>query len=241
MNRRSLFIGIIGGILALLGACTTTNTPSGISTTSSPLPSFSPPSSPEFSLPPPVAPRPVVVKGQGAEVKKIELEADSPLVANGSHNGSSNFQVELVPSGGGDEVFVFNEIGDFEGEAAFDEITSGPYRLKVTADGSWKIRLEQPVPEGDEADLEDSFRGSGAEVLRVQVFTEIQPTVEGHHSGESNFQVQLIGYGDLSGSVFVFNEIGDFDGETVTDEALPSGTYLLYVQADGKWSLRFSV
>jgi hypothetical protein len=38
----------------------------------------------------------------------------------------------------------------------------------------------------------------------------------------------------------VFNEIGDFQGETIVDEELAPAGYLLYVQADGTWSLRFS-
>jgi hypothetical protein len=226
--------------LSAVGCESATNSITERSSPTTAVSSFVPPTTPDFTLPPQVAPDPIVVKGQGAEVKKIELEADSPLVATGTHSGgSSNFIVELIPSGGEDSILLFNEIGSFKGQAAFDEISAGSYRLKVDADGAWKVTLEQPVPEGDEKDLERTFGGSGADVIRVQVLSEIQPTVHGKHTGEANFIVELIGYGDLSGSILVFNELGKFQGDTVT-ESLPAGTYLLNVQADGKWTLSFT-
>jgi hypothetical protein len=51
--------------------------------------------------------------------------------------------------------------------------------------------------------------------------------------------VSLIGYGGLTGEILVFNEIGNFKGETIADE-MPAGDFLLYVQADGRWTLKFT-
>lgn len=194
----------------------------------------------QASPPRPVAPKPVVVTGRGSKVKRIRLRADTPLVATASHEGSANFIVHLIPAGGGEEIFLFNEIGTYKGQTALDEISSGAYRLKVEADGTWRVKLEQPVPLGTEKELTGTFRGKGAKVLRVQVLSEMQPTVRGKHSGQANFIVHLIGYGDVTGTLFVFNEIGRFNGETVTEEALPTGTYLVNIQADGTWSLTFT-
>ncbi len=47
----------------------------------------------------------------------------------------------------------------------------------------------------------------------------------GNHAGE--------------GSLFIFNEIGVFQGETLADE-MPAGDYLLYVQADGPWTIKIA-
>jgi hypothetical protein len=40
------------------------------------------------------------------------------------------------------------------------------------------------------------------------------------------------------GEESLFNEIGAFSGETTTD--IPAGPYMVSVQADGSWSLRFA-
>jgi hypothetical protein len=174
------FIGPLALCAIVLSACSASPTTEGPAATLSPHLTTSVPS-PASPIPStiPKPPEPVVVTGHGARVKKIRLEADSPLVATASHTGAENFIVHLVPSGGGEEVFLFNEIGSFKGQAASDEISSGPYRLRVEADGSWRIKLEQPVPTGNEKELVGTFRGRGQKVLRVQVLSEIQPTVRG--------------------------------------------------------------
>jgi len=51
--------------------------------------------------------------------------------------------------------------------------------------------------------------------------------------------VEAIGYGDVEGSILLFNEIGNFQGETLAEE-MPAGDYLLAVQADGPWTIRFT-
>jgi hypothetical protein len=68
----------------------------------------------------------------------------------------------------------------------------------------------------------------------------MQPVVRATHTGQANFIVQLIGYGTVSGTLYLFNEIGRYRGEVLADDEMPTGHYLLYVQADGNWTLRFS-
>src|SRR5206468_2395627 len=137
-----------------------------------------------------------------------------------------NFIVELFPG----DTYLFNEIGVFKGQTAVSDVTSGSYRVKVQADGAWTLKLSQPLPDPDARELRGTFKGTGAKVLQVQTYSTVQPTVTGKHSGEANFIVQMIGFGDLSGGLYLFNEIGHFSGQTVTDEELPPGGYLLYVQ-----------
>jgi hypothetical protein len=187
----------------------------------------------------PKAPPPVVLKGNGATVESIRLRADSPLVVTGRHSGSANYIVELVPRGGGDSVLVFNEIGSYSGQAAVSNISRGRYRVRVDADGAWSLRFTQPVPTPKAKQIPGTVKGEGAKVIPIQVADDLQPVVTARHRGQANFIVTLIGYGDLSGELLVFNEIGNFDGETLIDD-LPAGDYLLYVQADGSWRLKFA-
>jgi hypothetical protein len=44
----------------------------------------------------------------------------------------------------------------------------------------------------------------------------------------------------VSGYFNLFNEIGRFKGEVLADEEMPAADYLLWVQADGDWTLKFS-
>jgi hypothetical protein len=101
------------------------------------------------------------------------------------------------------------------------------------------IRFTQPVPTGRAKPVPGTIRGRGADVVPIQAAQDLQPVVTGRHRGESNFAVTLIGYGDTSGSNLLFNEIGNFQGETLVDE-MPEGSYLLEVAADGPWTIRFT-
>lgn len=44
----------------------------------------------------------------------------------------------------------------------------------------------------------------------------------------------------MTGEEYLFNEIGRYHGQTLMMDSLPRGTYLLSVQADGNWTVRFT-
>jgi hypothetical protein len=199
------------------------------------------PADEQAAAPPrPQAPPVRVLTGFGSRVRTVRLSADSPLVVTGSHQGQSNFIVDLVGRGqtSGSEN-LFNEIGNFSGQTAVEEAASGRYRVKVQADGPWTLRFAQPVPSPGAKKLPGTLRGNGAKVRAVSTTEDLQPVITGTHRGEANFIVDIIGYGDTSGSENLFNEIGRFNGETLLEE-MPQGDYLVHVQADGPWTLRFT-
>jgi len=179
----------------------------------------------------------VTISGHGSRVVTIRLARNSPLVVTGFHNGQSNFIVRVV--GSGTNAYVFNEIGVYRGQAAVPDIKAGRFRVAVQADGSWTLGFAQPMPPRKARLIPGTISGQGARVVAVRSTRHMQPIVTATHRGESNFIVQMIGYGNTSGQAYVFNEIGNFHGQTLMDD-LPRGTYLLYVQGDGPWTLRFS-
>jgi hypothetical protein len=77
--------------------------------------------------------------GEGAEVVG-PYEFDGTHIATGSHDGESNFQVEVLPIEGSFAELVFNEIGEFEGETTFSH--DGLGYVDVNADGAWDLELE---------------------------------------------------------------------------------------------------
>jgi hypothetical protein len=191
----------------------------------------------EPAPPEPAGPKPIVKRGSGSSVESVRLTEDSPLVVTGEHNGSANFIVELRGRGGADYL-IFNEIGSYRGQFAVGDILAGRYRAAVDADGSWTLRFEQPVPSARAQAIPGRITGRGARVVPIRSSADLEPIVTARHRGEANFIVEVIGYGDVTGTILLFNEIGQFKGETLADP-MPAGDYLLAVQADGAWTLRF--
>jgi hypothetical protein len=196
----------------------------------------------EEAAPPPTpvekAPPPIVLKGTGARVETVNLSKDSPAVVAALHRGTSNFVLELVSPGGGSELLV-NEIGNYSGEVAYADAAAGRYRLRVTADGQWTVTISQPVPKPRDKVVPATFSGRGSDVIKIRAEDDLQPIVDSRHRGQSNFVVYLIGYGDSSGQELLVNEIGNYSGQTLVNN-MPAGSYLLSVQADGSWSVKFS-
>ena len=97
----------------------------------------------------------------------------------------------------------------------------------------------QPVPKPRDKVVPATISGRGADVVKIRAEEDLQPIVTSTHRGQSNFIVHLIGYGDTSGEQYLVNEIGNYSGETIV-ENMPAGSYLLWVQADGPWTIKFS-
>ncbi|CAN5145030.1 hypothetical protein BH20GEM2_BH20GEM2_21500 [soil metagenome] len=188
--------------------------------------------------PPPPAPppQPRGLTGSGSAVENVRLRQDAPLVVGATHSGSANFIVELVPRRGGSDQLLINEIGSYTGEVAYADASAGRYRITVEADGAWQLNLAQPQPRPSAARLPGRIRGEGSTVTLILTEQDFQAVVSARHRGQSNFIVEIIGHGDLTGSELLFNEIGNFEGETLTE--LPAGGFLVAVQADGRWTLR---
>jgi hypothetical protein len=79
------------------------------------------------------------LSGEGADVLG-PFEFSGNHTATGSHDGESNFQVEVMPPEGSFPEIVFNEIGEFEGETTFS--FDGVGFVDVNADGNWELELE---------------------------------------------------------------------------------------------------
>jgi hypothetical protein len=179
----------------------------------------------------------VTISGRGSRVVTIRLVRNSPLVVTGIHNGQSNFIVRLV--GAGTSETLFNEIGAYGGQTAVADIRADRYRVAVQADGGWTLGFAQPTPPRTARLIPGTITGHGAKVIAIRSTRSLQPVVTATHRGQSNFIVRLIGYGTTTGEEGLFNEIGNFRGQTLI-ESLPRGSYLLYVQADGAWTIRFT-
>jgi hypothetical protein len=181
-------------------------------------------------------PIPQALHGSGSRVLSLRIPASSPLVVTGRYVGSSNFIVHLV--GQGNDEGLFNVIGTYNGQAAVDTVKRGVYRVAVEAEGSWSLTFAQPRASSGATRIPGTLRSSGSRVVQIQTRRAMQPIITADYRGSENFIVHLIGIGDTTGVMYLFNEIGPYHGQTLADSTIPAGHYLLWVQADaGSWSI----
>jgi hypothetical protein len=193
-------------------AAATTTTAAPTTTTTTP---------PTTTLPP----EPIVFNGTGNDV--VDLGAgNTRFILRASHDGQSNFQVELLDQGLQPLDFPFNEIGPVTDATVVMDISSGGQFLQVTADGNWTLQLldvaSVPV-------VGDSFNGKGKSVVLYDGPAAVFAIT---HDGESNFQVTL---GDTKTGELtdvVVNEIGPYSGRN----PISVGPVLIEVAADGNWT-----
>lgn len=150
-----------------------------------------------------------------------------------AHDGSSNFQVELIDSSSGDtEEYLANEIGAWEALLPY-HIPAGEYVLDINADGNWEIIVRQPRHTLADADSVPVTGSDEYSNYLGPVEFEGFHRVRGEYNGDSNFAVWLL---DDTGDEedLLFNEIGEFEGETTTDY---EGLGYIRVEATGPWQI----
>ena len=177
---------------------------------------------------------PETFTGSGTSTEEgLELSV-GPITVEYSHSGEANFIVTLLTLEGEsfEDVFLANAIGSVEGSQVATVNAGGGHVLNVEADGEWEITLEQPSSPQPEP-LPIDANGEGPSYIGPFDFSG-PTTFQGSHEGESNFIVTPVPVDPSNIMVSIFNEIGQFEGETT---ARVSGLAYLNIQADGAWTL----
>lgn len=184
------------------------------------------------TVPPTATPKPLTLSGTGQKAtSKFKLE-EGLAIFRMTHDGRSNFALQLMDSDGELVELLVNEIGAFNGAKAVGIEASGEYIIKVTASGKWTIAIEQPHPTSAPA-VPQTFTGKGQKVSPFFQASGLR-TFSMKHDGKSNFAIVLL---DADGNPvdLLVNEIGKFDGSTAVGRM--NGMYLLDITADGNWTI----
>jgi len=73
------------------------------------------------------------------------FQAGDAMKIQASNTGNGNFVVKVVSASGDNADLAFNEIGNFTGSTiAQANLTSAPFYLVVTSDGSWTLTVSNP-------------------------------------------------------------------------------------------------
>ena len=222
-----------------------TSTPSATATPSpSPSATPSPTETPEL-IP---EPKPIEFSGQGDDVSPQFMLEEGVAVFITTHDGSSNFAIELLDNTGGYIDLLVNEIGTFDGSGAIgvreDNIIGavpGIHVLNITADGNWTVLIKQPRPTSSEIPPLN-LTGKGHAVSPFFTLDEGLTTFDMTHNGDSNFAIQLF---SANGEMeeLIANEIGSYSGKKAIGVkqgniigARP-GIHILSITADGIWAV----
>lgn len=82
-----------------------------------------------------------IYKGHGDKAFIIKVPKDGLNVFKMTHNGNSNFIVEVIGATNGEEIALLaNEIGPYNGEKA-QKAAAGEYFFQVLADGDWTVEI----------------------------------------------------------------------------------------------------
>jgi len=197
------------------------------------------------------APEPIILSGNGDTSTETFTLEEGIAIFYFTHNGDSNFIVELLNAETGETVLgdFPNVIGSFEGSTALGVTgetmyaSPGEHLLNIDADGDWEVRIEQPRP-SDAPTPPQTFSEEGWKVTEPFKLEEGTATFEFTHDGSSNFIVQLY---DEEGNRIdtLVNEIGEYEGSTtvgVTGDMLDAspGIHYLSVDADGNWEININ-
>ena len=93
-------------------------------------------------------PPPISFEKKGDSVLNWLLLREGQYVVTTSHNGQSNFIVELLKSDGSQSEYLVNEIGAYSGQTIVSvgsnlfDLKPGYYAVVVQADGSWTFDIE---------------------------------------------------------------------------------------------------
>lgn len=168
--------------------------------------------------------------GTGDAVIDIPSQFSSAIVV-GTHSGSSNFIVNGVDDTGtitGD--LVYNEIGKVtSAESIYGMKSYGdkPVKLKVQADGPWKLTLK---PVASAPALKLPATGTKSKVFKYTKGGNVSFT----HSGKGMFRVE--GVGDPGGP------IASGRGKNTARQAVPDGTKYIVISVEdgGAWRMKKS-
>lgn len=164
-------------------------------------------------------------QGRGNKTFAISVDDDYQHVVKVTHDGSSNFMVDSLTADGAPVDFLVNAVGDYNGIRLLDAGRGAPAKLKIRADGRWKVTVMI-------ADKAPDWTGKASG--RTDTILQVDPRdpdvrVRFTHNGRDNTTVVL--HGAEPG--LPVNEIGRYSGEMT----IPSGTEFIEVTGDGAWTL----
>ena len=177
------------------------------------------------------------------------------VVVRGRSNGKDNFAVWLVLPDPGQAVgddngahhLMIDAVGAYNGAAAEVLPDDGNYYLQVVmASGPYELSVEQPSPTTVNPVPQRTFTGQRQQVPGAIRLSAGTVTVSAQKDGNDHLSVALYQLDDLGGGSVTSNNYGrvidsDLTGLSVPVDIPADGVYLLYADAEGTGSGKWTV
>jgi hypothetical protein len=190
---------------------------------------------------PTIEPTPIPILQQGSGNASVPLQLTAGLtVFTMHHYGEARFVARLIDASGEGRGPIVTDSGPYQGSRAIAVRESGSYTLEISADGSWDLEVQHPIPE-DSIIMEPpvELTGTGAQAV---YFIKAEPglhTVRLTHNGEREFIVSVM---NSNARAFdrVIDATGEFSGRAAVSVRNEPFDYLIFdIRADGDWTLAF--
>ncbi len=174
-------------------------------------------------------------EGTGArEAVEFDL-SDGILVTEASHDGDSDFAVEVTPVGGDDSSERLSTTSETTTGTSITLVDGGTHQFDVDAEGAWSIEFDQPEVHSDDlAELPVEASGTGPSFVGP-LWTPSDVRLTATHDGEGEFIVD--GHGADGHREQLIHKTGAFDNSRSYSAG---GTVWIDVEADGEWTLTVS-
>jgi len=180
-------------------------------------------------------PKPIELSGTGQKAtQKFQLEQGLSEFST-TYHGSDNFIVWLMDGNTGQNIdLIANKIGSDNSTKAVGITSAGDYILNVQANGPWTVTITQPRKSATQS-APLTLQGTGNQASEFFTLENGLRTFNMDYHGSDNFIVWLMD--DQGNHVdLLTNQIGTFNGSKAV--GIPqTGTYLLNIQANGKWKV----
>ena len=259
-NARSAVPAHVTAPLSLPAAPPQSSTHTTHTLTASPAPIATRETAPRVSTPPPsaqpaasafapvtTAPTPpastptalsLVLHGSGAAQTDLFTLQAGPVVFDVDHGEATHFTVFLLNEQDDHLSLLASANTPIRGRQFFNIRTTGTYKLHAIAQDSWKVTVTQPLPpsfRAAAATAERTFTGSGPAITAPVTLPTGSLAVAWQHDGVFPFVLTVwTVQGERIGQFT--RPKGTSQGTTAFD--LPrADTYVLNIQADGRWTL----
>jgi hypothetical protein len=172
--------------------------------------------------------QPIVLSGDGPATAQFSVPEESSGIATIVNDADGPFSVWSLAAGGTKQDLLVDVAGAYAGMRFF-EATDHSVAFAVESDGSWSIEV-RPLSDARSWDATDPLFGNESAVVSVVPRTSAKAEIIVIYDGDGAFALSALTAG---GRQHLIDEIGAFRDDVV----LPTGTYVLEIDADAAWSI----
>jgi hypothetical protein len=185
----------------------------------------------------PQSAEPIRLEGTGRRRERLVFETATQLVMDVVSRGRGRFVATASASWG--EALLFDTDGPVNGEITVPGVSGEPLLVDVRTKRAWQIEVTQPTPSDDDPLITSEFSGRRPRAIPVQVGPTPPRSLHVVYPRKGRFEAWAHPYEEYVVGTLLVDARGPLDRSFPITQAL-SGSFLVWVRADGPWRIRFA-